>query len=137
MAELENQAPTFLELTASDLTDDGNIALQFLAEDKQLYRVEITRPIIGAMIIVIVGLLNKTQLAALDTTRRQSDPMASLQLTSFRPMLTSEGGPGLTIVLQNALEVGLWLKREAIPALKNALDQLENLTSPPNDAQKH
>ncbi len=65
------------------------------------------------------------------------DPLQSLQLTAFRPMLTPKGEPGLAMVLAGDLEVGLRLKREAIPGLKNVLDQLENLTSPPNGAQKH
>ncbi len=137
MAETENQAPTFLRLTAADLTDDGDIALQFLAKDKQLYRVEIAKRIIGAVVTTAIGLLNKTEIATLDTTRRQSDPLMSLRLTALRPMLTPEGAPSLALVLENALEVGLELKREAIPALKSVLDELENLTSPPSDAQKH
>jgi hypothetical protein len=137
MAEPENQAPVFLRLTAEGLTDDGNIVLQFLAKDDQLYRVEIAKPIIGAVVLNIIGLLNKTQLATLDTTRRRSDPLMSLQLTAFRAMVTPKGAPGLAMVLANALEVGIELKREAIPVLKSVLDQLENLTSPPNDAQKH
>ncbi len=137
MAEPENQAPAFLRLTAGDLTDDGNITLRFLAKDDQLYRVEIAKPIISAVVITIIGLLNRAQLATLDTTRRMGDPLQSLQLTAFRPMLTPKGEPGLAMVLAGDLEVGLRLKREAIPALKNVLDQLENLTSPPNGAQKH
>ncbi len=137
MSETENQAPAFLRLTARDLTDDGNIALQFLAKDDQFYRVEIAKPIIGAVVLTIIGLLNKTQPATLDNTRRQSDRLMSLQLIAFRAMVTPKGGPGLAMVLANALEVGLELKREAIPALKSELDKLENLTLPPNDAQKH
>ncbi len=137
MVEPENQAPAFLRLTAGDLTDDGNIALRFLAKDDQLYRVEIAKPIISAVVITIIGLLNRAQLATLDTTRRMGDPLQSLQLTAFRPMLTPKGEPGLAMVLAGDLEVGLRLKREAVPALKNVLDQLENLTSPPNDVQKH
>ena len=107
MAEPENQAPVFLRLTAEDLTDDGNIVLQFLAKDDQLYRVEIAKPIIGGVVISIIGLLNKTQLATLDTTRRRSDPLMSLQLTAFRAMVTPKGAPGLAMVLANALEVGI------------------------------
>ena len=137
MAETENQAPTFIDLTAADLTEDGDIALQFLAKDDQLYSIEIARRIIGAMVTTTIGLLNKTQLAMLDTTKRETDPIMSLQLTSFRPMLTEEGTPALAMVLSNGLEVGLRLKREAIPHLKNDLDKLENLTSPPSGAQKH
>ena len=137
MVEPENQAPAFLRLTAGDLTDDGNIALQFLAKDDQLYRIEIAKPIIGAVVTTIIGLLNETQPAMLDTTRRQSDPLQSLQLTGLRPMVTAEGEPSLAMVLAGGLEVGLRLKREAIPALKTVLDQLEGLTSPPSDAPKH
>ncbi len=137
MSETENQAPAFLRLTAEDLTHDGNIALQFLAKDDQFYSIEIAKPIIGAVVLTMIGLLNKTQPATLDTTRRQADPLMSLQLIAFRSMVTAKGKPALAIVLANALEVGLELKREAIPALKNVLDQLENLTSSPNDVQKH
>ncbi len=137
MVETEYQAPTFIELTAADLTKDGDIALQFLAKDNQLYRVEIAKGIIGTMVTTTIGLLNKTQLATLDTTRRESDPMMSLRLTGLRPMITPQGSPALALVLENALEVGLELKREAIPALNSVLDQLYNLTAPPNDAQKH
>ena len=136
MSETENQAPAFLRLTARDLTDDGNIALQFLAKDDQFYSIEITKPIIGAVVLTIIGLLNKTQPATLDTTRRQGDPLQSLQLIGFRSMVTAKGKPALAMVLANALEVGLELKREAIPTLKSVLDQLWYLTSPPNGAQK-
>ncbi len=83
MSETENQAPAFLRLTARDLTNDGNIALQFLAKDDQLYRVEISKPIIGAVVMTIIGLLNKTQIATLDMNRRKSDPIMSLPLTAF------------------------------------------------------
>ncbi len=137
MVETEYQAPTFIELTAADLTKDGDIALQFLAKDNQLYRVEIAKGIIGAMVTTTIGLLNKTQLAVLDTTRRESDPLMSLRMTGLRPMMTTQGAPALALVLENAMEVGLELKRGAIPALKNVLDQLENLTSPPTDEKKH
>ena len=137
MAETEFRAPAFTNLTAADLTDDGNIALQFLDKDGRLYGVEIAKRLIGAVVLTIIGLQNKTQVAALDTTRRESDPITSLQLTVFRPSLTPKGEPGLAMVLEGALEVNLQMKRDTIPALKSVLDQLENLTSPPNDAQKH
>ena len=137
MAETQFEAPAFIKLTASALTDSGNIVLQFSTEDDKLYRIEIAKPIVGAFIATVIGQFNKTQLATLDTTRRQSDPIMSLRLTAFRPMLTPQGGPGLAMVLENALEVGLELKREAIPSLKNELDKLENLTAPPNDTKKH
>ena len=137
MANTEIQAPAFVKLLASDLTDDGNIVLQFLGEDDRRYRVEIAKPIIGAVIANAVGQLNKTKPAALDDARRESDPLMCLRMTGLRPMLTPEGGPGLAMVLEGALEVGLELKREAIPALKNTLDKLEDLTAPPSDAPKH
>ena len=115
MAETEFRAPAFTKLTSADLADDGNIALQFLDKDDRLYGVEIAKPIIGAVVLTIIGLLNKTQVATLDTTRRESDQITSLQLTAFRPMLTPKGEPGLAMVLEGALEVGLQMKSELVP----------------------
>ncbi len=137
MADTEIQAPAFVQLLASDLTDNGNVVLQFLGEDDQRYRVEIAKRIVGAVVMNVIGQKNKSRPAMLDDARRQSDPLMSLRLRALRPMLTSEGKPSLAMVLAGGLEVGLELEREAIPALKNTLDKLEDLTAPPSDAPKH
>ena len=137
MVETEFQAPKFVALTAWALTDDGDIALQFSTEDDELHSIEIAKSIIGAVVASVVGLLNKTNLATLVTTRRKSDALATLPVTALRPMLTAQGEPGLAMVLADGLEFGIRMKRDAIPALKNALDQLEDLTSPASGELKH
>ena len=65
MVETEFQAPTFINFTAANLADDGNIWLQFLDRDGRAYSVDLAKPIIGAVISTIIGLLNKTELTAL------------------------------------------------------------------------
>ena len=137
MPKTEMVAPTFQELTASDATQEGNIALQFKADDGNLYRVEIAKAIVGATVLNIIGQLNKLRPATLEDDRRQSDRIMSLHLTALRPMLTAKGELGLAMVLEESLEVGLQLKRDAIPVLKNVLDQLYDLTAPPTGASEH
>jgi len=133
----EFTAPVFRDVTAVDTTMAGNIVLQFRSHDEKSFRIEIAKRIIGTTIMMILGALKETRPATLDTDRRHSDEIKSLRLTALRPMLTPAGAPGLALVLQNHLEVSLELKREAIPALKNVLDQLDTLTAPGKGGPEH
>ncbi len=133
----EFTAPVFHDITAVDTTKAGNVVLQFQSRDKKSYRFEIAKSITGATVMMILGALKGTSSATLDSDRRHSDEIKSLRLTALRPMVTPSGGPGLALVLQNHLEVSLELKREAIPALKNVLDELETLTAPRKGKSEH
>ena len=133
----EFAAPVFQGITGADATEAGNVVVGFQTENGEPYRIEISKGIVGSTIAMIAAALKKTGLATLDDNRRESDRITSLRLTAFRPMITPDGEPGLAMVLQNHLEVPVVMKRDAIPALKTVLDQLENLTAPPSGAPEH
>ncbi len=137
MAENEMQAPKFNELVGGDLTADNDVFIQFLTADGRRYRIEINRPIIGAVVTMLIGLLNKTPLATLDPSRRQSDPIMSLRLTAARPTTTQEGGPALALVFEDAIELGVELAPGAGDGLRNALRQAEDAAKPPEGEPKH
>ena len=75
MAETQNIAPTFQQITAGNINEAGDVALQFRAKDKQLYKIELANAITGATVLAIIGQLDKHTPAALDPDKRKSDPI--------------------------------------------------------------
>ena len=109
----------------------GYITVRFIGADDNLYRIQISRKIVGLTVVAIAGQAGKTSSSAMYPETRETD-VQHLRWTGLRPMIDPQGRPAVMLVLEGGLELGLAVAPDALAALKNDIGRLEEIVQPPD-----
>jgi hypothetical protein len=96
------------------------LRLRFCDPSNNVYALDLAEPMIGGLTAALVGQIGQL---------KQSGVGQPMTLTSGRPFQIGDGRIGLELTLDNALRLPVLFPKEAIPALRKTLDELERLST--------